>query len=149
MPQQIENLSSAGSAKAAARLIGALPLETLRLESGRGWVIMSEEDGSAKPGRFDEAMSVKGGATSKATRERQRRIRLNDRYVWSKHAFNRQDSLLKPLACITPFCASAVPQYGYHSTGNTATKDMIQRAASWSWQSLLILGRRPRQTRPA
>lgn len=42
---------------------------------------MSEEDGSAKPGRFDEAMSVKGGATSKATRERQRRIRLNDSFM--------------------------------------------------------------------
>ena len=39
---------------------------------------MSEEDVPAVPGRFDESMSVKG-ATTKATRERQRRIRLNDR----------------------------------------------------------------------
>lgn len=40
---------------------------------------MSEEDAPVVPGRFDESMSVKG-ATTKATRERQRRIRLNDRY---------------------------------------------------------------------
>jgi hypothetical protein len=44
---------------------------------------MSEEDGTAVLGRFDESMSVKG-ATTKATRERQRRIRLNDRWVNTK-----------------------------------------------------------------
>lgn len=37
------------------------------------------DDTSALPGKYDEAMTVKG-ATTKATRERQRRIRLNDRY---------------------------------------------------------------------
>ena len=60
---------------------------------------MSEEDVSAVPGRFDESMSVKG-ATTKATRERQRRIRLNDRYSFLGTLWLISSILCSDCACL-------------------------------------------------